>query len=352
MSYELSLAIHFEDFCEELLKSIGYDVEKNIIVENDDTSTEIDLLVTNKDKVKTIIEIKFYRTVKPNFSMLKKAFNQLERIQRITNYKNMVLMLALPIDDNLRKKVETDSDIKIIDGIDIYNKILNHHSLLEKFKLLMSSVTNNIFTSNRTQKDVFSMILGQNEPWKAEENIKYNINKYKYFFNELESIKPGNKEFAKYENACIDILKYLFDLNLGGWHEQKSSVDGLNRFDLVCRVKRGNEFWDLIIGEFNSRYVIFEFKNYKDPIKQGQIYTTEKYLYKTALRNVAFIISRKEVSLNALKTTRSILRENGKLIINICDQDLLNMVQLKDNGDEPSDYLFENVDTFLLELGK
>lgn len=97
---------------------------------------------------------------------------------------------------------------------------------------------------------------------------------------------------------------------------------------------------------------MFEFKNYCNKVKQTQVYTTEKYLFQKALRNVCFMISRNGLDNNALIATKGILRESGKLIIDLKDEDIYIMLKLKEAGDEPSDYLFEIVDEFLFKLSK
>lgn len=57
-------------------------------------------------------------------------------------------------------------------------------------------------------------------------------------------------------------------------------MKGLNRYDAVCRVKKNNnEFWNFIVDEFNSRYLIFEFKNYSNKISQTEIFATRKNIY-------------------------------------------------------------------------
>ena len=99
-----------------------------------------------------------------------------------------------------------------------------------------------------------------------------------------------------------------------------------------------------------SRYVVFEFKNYFSYVKQGQVLTTEKYLWKKALRSVAFLISRKGPDKNAFLMTQGAMREHGKLIVNLTDEDLCKMLEMKDSGDDPSDYLFDLADDFLLRL--
>ena len=97
---------------------------------------------------------------------------------------------------------------------------------------------------------------------------------------------------------------------------------------------------------------MFEFKNYKDLISQNLIYISEKYLYSPALRNVAFIISRKGFDRNAKKAAKGCLIEHGKLILELKDDDLLCMLNLKDNGQEPSDYLMEKVEDLLMGISK
>jgi len=166
----------------------------------------------------------------------------------------------------------------------------------------------------------------------------------------LRSLKAGKKTWLKYELLCAEILKELFDNNLNGWHKQKRTDDGLNRFDLICRITPISKFWGFLIDDLNSRYALFEFKNYVGKIKQGQVLTTEKYLLTKALRSVAFLISRKGSDKNGLLTIQGAMRENGKLIIPLTDDDLCEMLKLKNKGDDPSDYIFNIVDDFLMEL--
>ena len=52
---------------------------------------------------------------------------------------------------------------------------------------------------------------------------------------------------------------------------------------------------------YKSRYIVFEFKNYNDEITQNEVYSTNKYLYREALRTVAIVISRYKMNVNAKK---------------------------------------------------
>lgn len=133
------------------------------------------------------------------------------------------------------------------------------------------------------------------------------------------------------------------------------SNDGLYRFDLWCKIKHGiqPEFFDTVKNFFHTKYVVFEFKNYQEPITQKEIYSTEKYLYQKALRSVAIIVSRKGASEHALTAARGCLRENGKLSLCLSDDDLLKMLAMKNKREQSAaEYLAEMLDNMLITLEK
>ena len=171
----------------------------------------------------------------------------------------------------------------------------------------------------------------------------------------LLRILPGREHFQEYETACTEILKYVLGDYLALWEAQESSNDGLYRFDLCCKIKNGanHDFFDTIKHYFNTKYIVFEFKNYIEKISQKEIYTTEKYLYEKALRKVAVIISRLGADAHALKAARGSLRETGKLILCLSDNDLLEMIDIKMRGEqEPAEFLGVLLDGLLVHLEK
>lgn len=174
--------------------------------------------------------------------------------------------------------------------------------------------------------------------------------------SKLLAIKPGKGERSKeYEDICVEILKNVLGEYLGLWKVQESSNNSLYRFDLCCKIKNGvnQDFFDTIKNYFNTKYIVFEFKNYEKEISQKEIYTTEKYLYEKALRRVAIIISRKGASKNALSVARGCLRENGKLIMCLSDQDLIELINIKEKEEQPTAEFFEvMLDDLLIQLEK
>lgn len=175
------------------------------------------------------------------------------------------------------------------------------------------------------------------------------------YIAQLKALETGGAAFKKYEELCVSILKYILGEYLTLWEQQKTTEENLYRFDMCCKIKNGvtQDFFDTICKYFSTKYIVFEFKNYEKPITQREIYTTEKYLYEKALRKVAIIISRKGADKNAKMAARGSLRESGKLIICLSDEDMKAMLQIKKEGERTTGEYLENIlDDMLMRLEK
>ncbi|APH25027.1 hypothetical protein FDF15_06045 [Clostridium botulinum] len=335
----------FEDLCAEVFQKRGIKVEQDVAGVINGLKYEVDLILTDLNKCKFIVEVKFYRSTKPTKTMLKKSIERIKNIGKSIGIENYILLIGMPVKNKLREEIENEYSVYVMDSDDLFYLIDGDEELNKKYVSLMNDVLVDIneYESKEIKLDYLAY---------EEHEIIVNNNVGEILKDEIKNIKPGKAEFVNYENKCTEILMYLFEKNLATWSKQCSSDDDINRYDLICTAKRGNEFWELLIDEFHSRYIVFEFKNYSDKVKQTQVYTTEKYLFQKALRNVSFIVSRKGLDEYAIRATKGILRENGKLIISLNDKDLMNMIDMKENGDEPSDYLLDLVDNILLKLGK
>lgn len=166
--------------------------------------------------------------------------------------------------------------------------------------------------------------------------------------------KIGREGAQEYEELCIEALRALFIDDLSLWEKQKSSNNTQLRFDLICKIKNGvdKDFWNIAQKHFNTKYIIFEFMNYSKKITQKEIYTTERYLYTKALRNIAIIISPLEPQKNAIAAMYGSLRENGKLVLYITKDDILEMLNAKLDNKDPADFISNKLDDILVKIGK
>ena len=188
--------------------------------------------------------------------------------------------------------------------------------------------------------------------FKKKKSIVENIKKdYKLL---LSNIKNGRRQAKEYEKLLEEMIKEFFSNELAEFVQQSRTEDGINIFDMICKIKNDvdDEFFSTIEKFFKSKYILFEFKNYTELIKQGEICTTEKYLYETALRKVAIIITRKGIDTNGGKMISGILRETGKLMIVLNDEDIHSMIELYEKNEKVSMVLSEKLDKLLTTLEK
>jgi len=252
----------------------------------------------------------------------------------------------------------------------IYSLIDENDKLqyLEKFKnLIIIDLQNILFSIKGTelQDELISVLpysVESVEPVNFDEQAKdplylswlMHSDNTTELMKKLNDCVAGVKGAYEFEDVCFDLLKYIFSEDLSLWKKQAKSNDGLFRFDLLCRIKDNNSksFWSMMEKYFNSKYVVFEYKNYSEKIKQNQVYTTERYLYRKALRSVAIIIAKNGYDEHALWAAKGSLRENGKLILIITVDDLKKMYRLRVDQSDPSEVLLEKLDDMLEELEK
>lgn len=291
------------------------------------------------------IEVKFYRTVRAQPSLIEAAATRL--VDNGINAQAMkgMLVISSVLSPELREVLEQRFSVTFVDQIDLRNWASIDPQLAEELDALVEadpSVPQTI-SSPRGDPRMGSRRL-DDMPALPKDTRGTEL------CQEVRRLKRGKEAWAHYEQVCARILQYLFPNDLHGWHSQKRTDDGLNRFDFVCRVRPTTEFWKFVIDHLDSRYVLFEFKNYSGKIKQGQILTTEKYLLERGLRRLAIIFTRAGAEPHAIAMTQGAMREHGKLMLVVNDEKVCEMLHMKERGEDPTDCLFELADNFLLTL--
>jgi hypothetical protein len=291
------------------------------------------------------IEVKYYRTVRAQPSLIEAAATRVVNNGALAQATKGMLVVSCSLSPAIREVLERRYSVAFVDRADLRNWASIVPRLAEELDALLEiapgepqgvpSITQDPRDRSKPLKDFPPLPQDQRGT---------------QLCRELKNIKRGKEAWMEYERTCANILKYLFPNDLHGWHTQKRTDDGLNRFDFVCRVRPSTEFWKFVIDHLDSRYVLFEFKNYSGKIKQGQILTTEKYLLERGLRRVAIIFTRAGAEPHAHSMTQGAMREHGKLMLIVNDEKVCEMLHMKERGEDPTDCLFELADDFLLSL--
>lgn len=321
-------ALLFEQTVSKIFNESGYSIERNVNLNC--TFGDIDI-IAKKDSKTYCVEVKYS-------PIINKAAG---KICSIANEAKMhpILVTAYYIDPKRKKQINKDyPDLELVD-------IAN----------LLYATQYNIELQNELVAELPYSVEGIEPEYSfLQSNVLQHADYTVSLIEEMESCEAGRDQARSYEELCYKLLENIFSEDLALWREQEKSNKNLYRFDLLCRIKDGNQktFWSILERYFNSKYVIFEFKNYKDLVSQKEIYTTEKYLYAKALRCVAILVSANGYNENAYWAAKGCLRENGKLIILLSTKDLIAMNKMKIDHEDPSNYLLEKLDTILLELEK
>lgn len=346
--------LKFVAFIEKLLQHLqAVDVKKEVALKLKSRVLIADFTAVINGK-KALIEVKGYRNKTLQYSMLTKGVEQLEYYRRMWKEENKtdilaVLIMFCEVSDNLKQKIYRDKQILIVDIANlIYLSQDNNELMAELLKCLSYSIDDII---PRSLIDLETSIVDNNDISNQFETEFDIVTKY---IQELTNLGYGkdNNNAKKYERICSAIIKYLFEKDFTRVKEQSTTDDRMFNMDLICGIKDTCDFWRMLIQHYNTRFVVFEFKNYENEIDQNHIYITEKYLYNAALRNVAFIISRKGFSPNARKAATGILTENNKLIIELIDNDLISMLRMNADGENPYDYLLNKIEEYLISISK
>jgi hypothetical protein len=334
-----TLGRQFENFVFELLKSNRFTVSRP-----PNLSPGIDFDAKQLEDT-WAVEVKYYRTKRAQQSLIERAAARLLACARDANYTKAMLVLSSYLDPELRESLEKRFSILFIDRVDLSIWATQAPHLVDLLASLLGEAASSEHKRKESPIDP-GINLADNTllslPSPEGENL----------CQELCALQEGKKNWRRYEVLCERILRYLFSNDLTGWHRQKRTDDGLNRYDLICRLMPTTNYWTFVDGRLSSRYVLFEFKNYSASIKQGQVLTTEKYLFPCALRCLGIILSRKGADKAANLVIAGAMRESGKMILVLDDDTVCRLLRAKDNGDDPSDIMFQITDDFLMTINR
>jgi hypothetical protein len=129
---------------------------------------------------------------------------------------------------------------------------------------------------------------------------------------------------------------------------QVRSDDGLDRRDAVYPIGYHHHFWDALKAQVRTRFVVAEFKDHCGPPTQTEVESIQQYLDLKALRTFGLLCSRKRAEKSAITARRRSWSEFSKMILLICDEDLLEMLDMKSNDEDPTALLDAQLNEFLM----
>jgi hypothetical protein len=167
----------------------------------------------------------------------------------------------------------------------------------------------------------------------------------------LEECPKGHDGWKLFEDACVDALRFLFVPPLTEPVIQARSYSGIDRRDAVFpnRNMDAANNWGHLYRELQARMVLFEFKNYDaEEVGKDETNQTRNYLTQP-MGKLAIMCCRKLPNHSAHIKRNTIYSEDGKVILFLTVKHLIEMLFIRERGDDPSDLIMDLVERFYLE---
>lgn len=167
----------------------------------------------------------------------------------------------------------------------------------------------------------------------------------------LERCPDGHTGWREFEDICVDILRFLFVPPLSPPVPQPRTYSGTDRRDAVFpnRNLDAQNNWGRRYKELGARMILFEFKNYdSEEIGKEETNQTRNYLTKPMGR-LAVMCCNKLPNKAAHIKRNTIFSEEQKVILFLTKEHLLEMLFIKERGEDPSDLIMDAVERFYLQ---
>jgi hypothetical protein len=217
------------------------------------------------------------------------------------------------------------------------------------FKILKEKDIKTIFIKDLTRKH-FALDNSLIPHWYIKSKlssikIKSNSTEIKFtgdtLISRLEKCPAGEKNWSDYETIGVDIFCFLFKDNFKVYLSEEQVENDLknHRRDLLVNNNHSDStsFWADVKKQYNCSAIIVDFKNYSQKLNSTTLFSVSKYTKKN-VGDFAIVFSRKGIDSTA-KTEQKELYNNGKLLIDFSDIELIEMIREKIIGKDPIDRL-------------
>ncbi|HZF13272.1 MAG TPA: hypothetical protein VFE33_31160 [Thermoanaerobaculia bacterium] len=167
----------------------------------------------------------------------------------------------------------------------------------------------------------------------------------------LDGCPCGHPGWKKWEDACIEVLNYLFVPPLSPPKVQCRTLSGIDIRDAVYpnRNLGGNGNWDRLYQELGARMILFEFKNYdSQEIGKEEVIQAREYMRKPMGR-LGFLCCNKAPCGAAHTKRNTVYSEDGNVILFLTKEHLREMLNIKERGEDPSDLIIDLLEWFYVE---
>lgn len=279
---------------------------------------------------RTIVEVKNYRQPIPSAIVNQFAGDVARARVQMPKIKGL-LVVSGDLSSRARQTIAEHDGLEVWTGDD-----LRH--LLQRFPDVAKAAATGVAASQSLQMMMAAASTPPPRPLSAQ------------FEERLDTIKAGNDDWRKFEDWGTEILTNIFKPDLGPPEQQTRSDDGLDIMDAIFPIRTGTPPWALVRAEYGTRFAVAEYKNYTKPIGPKEVESIQQYLWIPAKRQFGLLVSRELPAPQAIVQRRRAWLEQQKMIVFLTAIDLIGMLEMRENGEEPFDVIDAQLEEFFRTL--
>ncbi len=196
---------------------------------------------------------------------------------------------------------------------------------------------------NNEKEEIWNLLI-------QEKLLSNDIKKANDLINDLKKLKPGQRDWYKFQLYIANLFKILFSNDLKDIKTEEEINEGRKRIDILARnVSNSGFFYDLINKfEIHCPYIVIECKNYSGDLENREFDQISGRLTKY-IGDFGILVCRKIKNQNkSLKLVKDLINQSEKIIINLDDDDIIEMIKLKFTEADPREMLRKKLDLLFL----
>ncbi|UCE19777.1 MAG: restriction endonuclease [Gemmatimonadota bacterium] len=174
--------------------------------------------------------------------------------------------------------------------------------------------------------------------------------KTRAFHESLSKLRPGRNDWFSYQRLVSEMFEYLFCPPLESPRDEVPDADARNRRDIILENGAPDGFWSRLRTTYAADFVVVYAKNYVAPLKKTPILDVAHYLKPHGCGMFAIIASRSGAGPSAIHAVREQWIASRKMILVLDDQNLKDMIDLKQEAGDPEDLLRRHIAEFRMSL--
>jgi hypothetical protein len=167
---------------------------------------------------------------------------------------------------------------------------------------------------------------------------------------ELHSLPSGRTTWTSYQRLIARIFERLFVPPLSPPLSEVSDGDARNRRDIVLPNYSESGFWAFMRSRYAADFIVVDAKNNAEEVGKEEALQVLHYLKEDGAGLFGMIVSRKGLSEACGHALANHWIRHGKLVICLSDEEVVQMLRLKEAGAPPETVIRQAIEDFRLSL--